>query len=63
MKLWEIVKGMSEGKYSNDTIFNNSDMGDIIIYKRELLWRDDRLPVIVMLNDASEWEEELRNEN
>ena len=55
MKLWEIVKGMMDGKYHNGSRFTNG-FRDMVIINNELLWCYTKSPVTILLNDVSEWE-------
>ena len=57
MKLWEIVKGMSEGKYVEGDSFSNSDMGEIEVFEGRLIWSDNLMAFIIIVGDDSEWEE------
>lgn len=56
MKIYEIVIGMYDNKYENGDMFENADMGDILIHNDELLWADDLTPFSIMLGDDSDWE-------
>jgi hypothetical protein len=57
MELWEIAKNMGNNRYSVGTVFQNSDLGDMIIsFEGELVWNDTCEPVSIMLGDDVLWE-------
>lgn len=57
IKMWQIVKGMREGKYKNGDMFQNADMGDMIIHDDVLCYNDCMESVDIVLGDDSDWEE------
>ena len=57
MKIWEIVKKMCEDKYEEGQMFQNADMGDMVIDDMELVWINSKEPVSMISGDDSDWEE------
>ena len=54
---WEIVMGMSEGRFKHGDIFQNGDVGDMTINEEdELIWCDTLEPVIMVCGDEIKWE-------
>ena len=58
MKMWEIIKGMSNRDYSTGQIFTSPDCIDVIINdEEELVWVDDLKLVSMLLgDDIDNWE-------
>ena len=57
MKLWEIAKGMSEGRYEEGDRFENGSIGVIVIYDGSLIYEDDMGYISIVLSDMEEWVE------
>lgn len=57
MYIWEIVKGMSEGKYTCGDIFENGDTGRMVINSDgELIWNDTLEIVSIVVGDNYRYE-------
>ena len=61
MKLWEIVKEMSEGKYKAGDRFKSGN-NELLISESNLLWWVNNSCLWIVLNDDREWEEVCFNE-
>ena len=56
MKMWQIVKSMSENEFKEGQVFQNGDLGDLVIHDEELCYLDILEPISIVLGDDNDWE-------
>lgn len=56
MKMWQIVKGMSDGEFTEGQMFQNGDLGDLVIHNDELCYADILEPIAIVVGDDNDWQ-------